>query len=519
MKTLLVNPGFPQTYFSYNNVLQMLGKKAILPPLGLLTVAALLPRDWDLKLINQTFQEISPQDWEDCDLVLVSGMAVQYQGILETIREGKRRGKTVVAGGPWVFHFPQEALDAGADLVVKGEGEETVALLLESLARQESGRVIIPSGFADLEDSPPPRFDLIDLNDYVDVAVQFSRGCPFNCEFCDITLMLGRRVRTKKPEQVLAELQIMYDLGWRGSIFFADDNFIGHPAKAKALLRALQGWLESRGRPFQFYTQASVNLAAEPEILELMVRNGFTSVFLGIETPDTDSLKQVGKVQNVAMDLDLVCRKINRAGLVIQAGCIIGFDQEKPGAGQRLVDFARRNQIPEMFVTLLQVAPGLAMWKRLEQEGRLLPINYEHLSNQTGLLNFVPTRPLPQILAEFINLYEVLYEPGDYLERVFHFLQQMSPPAFPSPFRLPRLGELRALLIVLFRQGWLYASRRNFWRYCFTVLRRFPARLPIFFTLLIKGEHYFVFRRTIAQELSRQMALLEAVTAGNPKIA
>lgn len=517
MKVLLVNPGFPQTFFSYNKVLQMLRKKAILPPLGLLTVAALLPREWDLNLIDQTFQEISPQDWEDCDLVLVSGMAVQYKGILETIREGKRRGKTVVAGGPWVFHFPQEALDAGADLVVKGEGEETMALLLESLSRQESGRVIIAPGFADLEDSPPPRFDLIDLNDYVDVAIQFSRGCPFNCEFCDITLMLGRRVRTKKPEQILAELQILYDLGWRGSIFFADDNFIGHPAKAKALLRELQVWLDSRGRPFQFYTQASVNLAAEPELLELMVRNSFTCVFLGIETPDTESLKQIGKVQNLAVDLDLVCQEINRAGLIIQAGCIIGFDQEKPGAGQRLLDFARRNQVPEMFVTLLQVGPGLAMWKRLEKEGRLLPVNYEHLSNQTGLLNFVPTRPLKQIVEEFIRLYEVLYEPGNYLERVFHFLKHMLPPAFPRPFSLPSLRELRAVLIVLFRQGWVYASRRKFWRYFFTVLRKFPARLPNFFTLLIKGEHYSDFRRTIARELCRQMALIEAVAAQNPK--
>jgi radical SAM superfamily enzyme YgiQ (UPF0313 family) len=516
MKAILVNPGFPQTFFSHNKVLQMIRKKAILPPLGLLTLAALLPREWDVKLFELTFQKISPEDWEDCDLVLVSGMAVQYKGILETIREGKRRGKTVVAGGPWVFHFPQEALAAGADLVVKGEGEATISLLLESLSRHDYGRIISAPAFADLEDSPPPRFDLIDVHDYADMAVQFSRGCPFNCEFCDIKLMLGRHFRTKKPRQILAELQILYDLGWRGPVFFVDDNFIGHPGKARALLRELLPWLESRGRPFQLYTQASVNLAAERELLELMVQAGFTGVFLGIETPDAESLKQVGKVQNVAVDLDLVCQEINRAGLIILAGCIIGFDQEKPGADQRLLDFAQRTQVPEMFVTLLQVAPGTALWKRLEKEGRLLPLNYEHLSNQTGLVNFVPTRPLQQIVDEFIHLYEALYEPGAYLGRVFHFLERMRAPSFPRPFSLPSLYELRAVLIVLFRQGGLYASRRQFWRYLFTVLRKFPARLPDFIMLLIKGEHYFDFRRTIVRELRRQMARIEDGSAQHP---
>ncbi len=516
MKVLLINPGFPQTYFSYNKVLQMLRKKAILPPLGLLTLAALLPREWDLKLIDQTFQKISPKDWEDCDLVLISGMAVQYQGILDTIREGRRRGKTVVAGGPWVFHFPQEALAAGADLVVKGEGEMTISLLLESLSRQESGRVISAPDFANLEESPPPRYDLIDLDDYVDMAIQFSRGCPFNCEFCEIKLMLGRRFRTKRPEQILTELQNLYDLGWRGSVFFVDDNFIGHPGKAKALLGELLPWLEARGRPFEFYTQASVNLAAEPKLLELMVQSDFTCVFLGIETPDTVSLQQTGKVQNVAVDLVQVCREINRAGLIIQAGCIIGFDQEKAGADQRLLNFARRTQVPELFVTLLQAGPGTIMWKRLEKEGRLLPISYENLSNQTGLVNFLTIRPLEQIVEEFIHLYETLYEPGNYLERVFLFLKGMNRPVLPKPFALPHLNELRAVLIVFFRQGWVYDSRRKFWRYFFEVLWKFPARLPNFLTLLIKGEHYFDFRRTIVRELSRQMARIENGSTQHP---
>ena len=303
MKVLLVNPGHPQTFWSFNRVLEMLGKKALMPPLGLLTVAALLPPEWDARFRDLTFQAISPQDWDDCDLLFVSGMIVQHRGIIQAIKEGKRRGKTVVVGGPWAFHFAEDALAAGADLAVTGEAELVMPQLLDSLERHESGKVLIASGHADLKHSPLPRFDLIDLDSYLDMALQFSRGCPFHCEFCDITLMLGRRVRTKTTRQILEELQVLDDLGWRGNVFFVDDNFIGSPPKAKDLLRELIPWMGARGHPFDFFTQASVNLAADPELLDLMVRAGFTSVFLGIETTDVDSLVGAGKMQNATVDL------------------------------------------------------------------------------------------------------------------------------------------------------------------------------------------------------------------------
>lgn len=487
----------------------MLRKKALLPPLGLLTVAALLPPDWHLKLIDLTFQEITPRDWEGCDLVFISGMVVQHRGILENIREGKRRGKTVVVGGPWAFHFSAEALAAGADLVVKGEAENAMPQLLQSLQEQESGRVITATDFADLGESPPPRYDLINLNHYTDMALQFSRGCPFHCEFCDITLMLGRRVRTKSPRQILAELQQLYDLGWRGAVFFVDDNFVGNPGQAKALLQELLPWVVSRGRPFDFYTQASVNLAAHQDLLELMVETGFTSVFLGIETPDVESLKQAKKFQNVAVDLDSVCQQINRAGLQIIAGCIIGFDSERPGADQRLLEFAKRQQIPEMFITLLQAGPGTDLWRRLEQEGRLLPGGYEHLSNQTGLPNFKPTRPLPQIVQEFIRLYQVLYEPKFYLKRVVTYFRRMKAPAPKKPFRWPRLFEVRAVLLLLWRQGILSSSQRQFWQALLTAAWYFPTRLPHFFSLCIKWEHFSDYQHTITTSLQRQLAQIE----------
>jgi len=406
MNVLLVNPAYPQTYWTCDRVMRMLGKKVTEPPLGLLTVAALLPQEWDFKVIELKVRNISEDEWKRCDILFVSGMGVQFPGIFETIREGKRRNKTVVVGGPWVFHAPEEALEAGADIVVKGEAEQSIPRLLQALERGDSGVIIEPDGPApDLKDSPAPRYDLMDLDIYAVLAIQFSRGCPFKCEFCDVTLMLGRKVRTKSVQQILQELQNLYDLGWRRAVFFVDDNFIGNPSRTKELLRKMVPWIEERGYPFEFITQASVNLASDPEMLDLMVRAGFFKVFLGIETLDKESLKLAKKVQNIDTDIDRACQIINRAGLQIIAGCILGFDNEHAGADQLLIDFAIRNQIPEMFITLLQVGPGTDLWTRLEKEGRLRWRGYdENIGSQTGLINFVPTRPINEIVKEFIHL-------------------------------------------------------------------------------------------------------------------
>ena len=465
MRVLLVNPRYPQTFWSFDKVLWMLNKKCVQPPLGLLTVAALLPLDWDLRLADATGRDISEEDWRHCEVVFVTGMVNQYSGIIETICQAKDRGKTVVVGGPMVFHAPEDAIKVGADIVVRGEIETAMPRLLETLERKESGIIIEAKGRPDLSGSPPPRYDLLDLNDYVDMAIQFSRGCPFHCEFCDITLMLGREVRTKSPDQILRELQILYDLGWRRAVFFVDDNFIGNPFKAKGLLRNLVPWMEERGHPFDFSTQSSVNLAADPELLDLMVRSGFWKVFLGIETPDRETLKAAKKFQNASIDLDKVCEKINRAGLQIIAGGMLGFDNERQGADQRLIDFASRNQIPEMFVTVLQAAPGTDLWKRLESESRLMFDGFnDNLGSQTGLINFRPTRPRSEIAEEFIHLYNVLYEPEFYLNRTFEYLSRMESLPPKKAFSLPYISEMRALFITLFRQGVLYPSRLTFWK-------------------------------------------------------
>jgi radical SAM superfamily enzyme YgiQ (UPF0313 family) len=507
MRVLLVNPRYPQTFWSFDRVLRMLNKKCVQPPLGLLTVAALLPKDWELRLADATVRDVSEGDWAHGDVVFITGMITQYSGIIDTIRQAKKRGKTVVVGGPMAFHVPDDALKAGADIVVKGEAETAIPRLLEALERKESGIVIHSTVRPDIRDSPPPRYDLLDLNLYVDMAIQFSRGCPFQCEFCDITLMFGREVRTKSPDQVLQELQVLYDLGWRRVVFFVDDNFIGNPSRAKALLKRLVPWMEERGHPFDFSTQASVNLAADQELLDLMVRAGFWKVFLGIETPDRENLKDAKKFQNAAVDLDQVCDKINRAGLQIIAGCILGFDNEGKGADQRLIDFASRNHIPEMFVTLLQAGPGTDLWRRLESEGRLLFSGVtDNLGSQTGLINFLPTRPRREIAEEFIRLYEVLYNPEFYLKRSFEYLSRMESNPPEKAFSPPYAYELKAVFVTLFRQGVLQSSRFTFWKFFWKALTKFPQRFRFFLSACIVAEHYYEYCHTIRAELAVQVA-------------
>ena len=502
--------------------MRMTGKKIAVPPLGLLTLAALLPREWKLKIIELKIQQITDEEWNWCDLVLVTGMGIQMPGILDTIKEAKDRQKFVVVGGSSVFHVPEEALSAGADIVVQGEAEHSVSQLVEAIEQQKTGLIITGSGpIPDLRNSPAPRYDLLDLNKYITVLIQFTRGCPFKCEFCDVTLMLGRKVRTKSLHQVLQELQNIYDLGWRRTVFFVDDNFIGNPGKARELLRELVPWLEERGFPFDFITQASVNLASEPEILDLMAKAGFNRVFLGIETLDTESLKAAKKVQNVKIDINQACQTINRAGMQIIAGCILGFDNEQPGADKRLIDFAVRTQIPEMFITLLQVGPGTDLWTRLEKEGRLRWRGMEEdIGSQTGLINFVPTRPVTEIVEEYIHLYQELYDPGFYVERAFNYVANMQPLPIKKPFAMPYVYELRAALVSIFKQGIVYRSRLKFWKYFLAALFKLPLpRFVQFISICVLGEHYFEFRNTVKDKLLYKLnkeGLLAPATSTTP---
>ncbi len=499
MRVLLINPRYPSTFWSFNRVTQILGKKCVLPPLGLLTVAALFPESTSVTLVDLAVQELTENHWENNDVVLITGMQIQQSSILTTISEAKQRSKMVVVGGPWAFHFYDRALASGANIVVRGELEASIQDLLVALSQNKSG-IVINSTRPELNESPIPRYDLLDLNVYMDMALQFSRGCPFTCEFCDITLMFGRSVRTKSPQQVIAELDVLHSLGWRGAIFFVDDNFIGRSVSAKIVLKQLIDWQSEHGHPFEFYTQASVNLAADDELLNLMVRAGFCFVFLGIETLDATSLYDIGKMQNLAIDLDAACQKINRAGLQLVAGCIIGFDNEAPGADQRLISFAMRNQIPEVYATMLQAMPGTDLWKRVKAEGRLVCSGQDSLLSQTGRVNFITTRPLQEITEEFIHLYHELYEPKNYLSRVYGHLVNMPKPQVKRT-AVFRWNEAIGLLFLIARHGFLHKSRKYFWKYLIATLIKMPWKLRSFFVYCFRAEHYYHFSKMIEQEL------------------
>jgi radical SAM superfamily enzyme YgiQ (UPF0313 family) len=484
-----------------------MGKKDLgPPPLGLLTVAALLPDDWDLRLVDMNVRDVSEEDWNYSDLLLLTGMSVSFSKLVQIVQEGKQRGKTIVLGGPLVFHGPEEALKFGVDIAVKGEAELAVPMLLEALKKGRSGIVIDPKGKPDLRDSPPPRYDLVDINQYLMMGVQFSRGCPFMCEFCDITLMYGRQVRTKSPEQILRELENLYDLGWRRYIFFVDDNLIGNPPRAKALLREMIPWMEARRYPFDFITYTSINLAADDELLDLIVRAGFIRVVIGVETLDHEALAGAKKYQNIKIDIDKALDKINRAGLQILLTFIVGLDNEHPGVDDRLIDFAARTRVPEIYIMLLQVVPGSDLWKRLEKEGRLLWRGIDDsIGSRSGLINFVPTRPITEIVQEYCRLHDVLYDPDFYLQRVLDHFSRMKKPPPKKRFAAMTLSEIRILPSYLVRHARIYSSPWNFFKSLVLALFRFPRRLRDFLLTCAAAEHIGDYRNVIKEQITARL--------------
>src|ERR687886_1236274 len=355
MRVLLLYPLFPKSFWSFDKALELVGRMVSIPPLGMITVAAILPQTWEFRLVDRNVRFETEADWAWADLVIISGMIVQKPDLLHQIREAKRRGKLVAAGGPYLTSVPEVAQEAGVDFLVLDEGEITLPLLVEALERGETSGVFRANGEKpDVTSTPIPRYDLLDMKAYSDMSVQFSRGCPFQCEFCDIIVLYGRKPRTKPPAQFLAELQCLYDLGWRRSVFLVDDNFIGNKRNVKLLLRELGPWMAQHDYPFRLSTEASVDLAQDDELLDLMVKANFGGVFLGIETPDTDSLSLTQKFQNTRNSLIESVEKINQSGMRVMAGFIIGFDGEKPGAGRRIIDFVEATAIPLAVFGMLQ---------------------------------------------------------------------------------------------------------------------------------------------------------------------
>jgi len=507
MHVLLLYPLFPQSFWSFNKALELIGRKASLPPLGMITVAALLPQEWEFRLVDRNVRLETEADWAWADLVIISGMIVQKPDMLHLIRESKRRGKQVAVGGPYVTSVPEAAQSAGVDFLILDEGEITLPLFVAALERGETSGVFRAGGEKpDVTHTPVPRFDLLDLKAYNEMSVQFSRGCPFQCEFCDIIVLYGRKPRTKTPAQLLAELQALYDLGWRRSIFVVDDNFIGNKRNVKLLLRELGPWMAAHEYPFRLSTEASVDLAQDSELLELMIAANFGAVFLGIETPDAESLSLTQKFQNTRNSLAESVQTINRAGLSVMAGFILGFDGERSGAGDRIIDFVEATAIPKAMFGMLQALPNTALWHRLQKEGRLVEENQETQGHQMALMNFVPTRPPQELAHEYASCFWELYEPSRYLSRVHRHFMAMKPAPHKVPFRMLELIELRAVLIICWRQGIKRNTRVQFWRQLFSILRHNSRVFVPYLSNCALIEHFLDYRQTVHAEIEAQLA-------------
>jgi len=483
MNILLVSPATPDTFWSFKHVLSFLSKKAAYPPLGLLTVAAMLPRDWSLRLVDLNVSRLTDEAIDWADYVLLSAMIVHEPSVRDIAARCAARGRTVIGGGPLFTtghaRFPE------IPHFVLGEAENTMATLV---ADMQSGR--LQSTYEhpekpDIRRTPIPRWNLIDLRNYATMSVQFSRGCPFNCEFCDIVAMYGRTPRPKTPEQLIAELDALFDAGWRGGVFIVDDNFIGHPGKAKELLRAIIAWRGRRKMKIPFTTEASLNLADDPELLELLVAAGFKKVFIGLETPDDDSLAECAKVQNTGRDLVATVHTIHNAGLEVMGGFIVGFDHDSATIFDRQRRFIQEAGVVTAMVGLLTALPATRLFARLREEGRLLGESTGN--NLEAVLNFVPRLDRDTLIEGYRSLVKHLYSPKMYYQRASTFLRRYRR-------RGPRIrlqaNEILAFLRSLWTMGVRSPGRREYWRFFWKSLLLHPRAFPEAMTLAIVGHHF-----------------------------
>ena len=503
MRVLLIYPEFPQSFWSFNRALELVDRKALLPPLGLVTVAAILPQDWEYKLVDRNVRSITEEEWNWAEMVIVSAMIVQSKDFRDQIQEAKRRQLPVAVGGPYPTSLPEESHDAGADFLVLDEGEMTLPMFVEALENGETSGTFRSGDKPDVTTTPIPRYDLLEMDAYDNMSVQFSRGCPFQCEFCDIIVLYGRKPRTKTPEQLLAELQCLYDLGWRRSIFLVDDNFIGNKRNVRLMLKALKPSMKEHDYPFHFNTEASVDLAADPELMDMMVDCNFNAVFLGIETPDTESLDLTQKFQNTRTSLDESVEAIMRKGLRVTAGFIIGFDNEKPGAGDRIIQFVEKSGISLAMFSMLQVLPNTALWTRLEKEERIVEGTAN--INQTTLMNFIPTRPVEDIAKEYIQAFWELYDPLKYLERTYRQFMILGEPRNPSQLRRPNFATLRALFIICWRQGVVRKTRWKFWVYLVSMIKNKNSHWQHYLSICALGEHFLEYRELVRSQIQSQL--------------
>jgi radical SAM superfamily enzyme YgiQ (UPF0313 family) len=484
MKVLLVNPEFPDTYWSFRHALPFEHKRCAFPPLGLLTVSALLPKSWERRLVDLNVSTLKSSAIEWADMVFVTGMLVQKDSVHEVVTRCKQLGKRVVLGGPYVTTTIEDL--PAVDHIFLGEAETTLPQFIADLERGETKRSYKAIERPPLAATPVADFSLVDMRRYSAMSVQYSRGCPFNCEFCDIIEIYGRVPRTKSTQQMLAEFDALRNLGWRGTVFIVDDNFIGNKKNVRRLLPELTEWQERNGHPFSLLTEASINLADDDELLGEMQRCGFRRVFLGIETPVEESLKEAQKSQNRGNLLESV-KKIQSYGMEVMAGFIVGFDNDPEDIFERQIDFIRESAIPLAMVGLLTALPDTQLWRRLEKEGRLLG---ESSGNNTNCaLNFVPKMDAARLVAGYQSIMRTIYKPSEYYQRALDSLKRTTQ-EFPEPVRVKIVSGVASFVRLIVKLGVIDGERREFWRFLAHTLRRHREQLPQSMRLAAMGYHF-----------------------------
>jgi len=486
MKILLIYPQYPTTFWSFKHILKVIGKKAAFPPLGLLTVAAMLPKKWEKKLVDLNVEILNDENILNADLVFLSAMIVQKDSAREVISRVKSLGKKIVAGGP-LFTTGWEEFTKDVDHLVLGEAEDTLIRFLKDLKTGKAKRIYEVGEFPDVKKAVVPQWSLIDKRCYTSMCLQVSRGCPFNCEFCDIVRLNGRVPRIKTQRQVIDELDALRLWGWRGGLFFVDDNLIGNKAKLeKEILPTIIAWQKKYRQPFLFNTQVSINLADEPKLMELMAKAGFVTIFVGIESPNIKSLEECNKFQNKDRDLVAAVKRLQNAGFEVQGGFIVGFDSDTPAIFQRQIEFIQKSGIVTAMVGLLNALPKTKLYQRLKESGRL--VNETSGSNTVSELNFKPKMNKKILLEGYQKIMKTIYSPKEYYQRVKNFLREFRPPLRKAPKF--HFYYLKALVASFWLLGIKYSGRRYFWKLFFWSLFKRPGGIPYVIGSSITGIHF-----------------------------
>ena len=485
MKILLVYPETPSSFWSFKDALKFIAKKVAEPPLGLITVAAMLPHQWEKKLIDMNVARLQDKHLLWADYVFLSGMNIQINSFKDVIKRCNSLGIKIVVGGPLATTQHKDFL--GVDHFILNEAEVTLPLFLEDLEKGNPKHIYSLDEFPDITTSPIPMWELLEIKKYASLSLQYSRGCPYDCDFCSITMLNGRKPRTKNSNQFIAELERIYSLGWRGPVSVVDDNFIGNKRKLKTeMLPQLITWSKKKKYPFNFITEVSINLSDDDELMEMMIEAGFNSIFIGIETPSAESLMECGKSQNLKRNLISAVEKLQQRGFIVSGGFILGFDNDTPGVFQDQIDFIQKSGIVSAMVGLLNAPIGTKLFKRMQLENRMLDVFAGN--NMDGTMNFIPKMDYKELITGYSRVVKTIYAQKEYYQRLKQFLSNYRQP-FWNKNKI-KLKEVRAFMMLLWLLGTLEKGKKYFWKLLVFSLFKHPKKFPLAMTMAVYGYHY-----------------------------